>query len=275
MSADEAAGTDRPRQTEPAIDTSVPHSARVWNYWLGGKDNYPVDRALGEEIKKVFPGMPQLATSTRAFLVRAVTHLTQEEGVRQFLDVGTGLPTGNNTHEVAQALAPETDVVYVDHDPLVLAHARALLTSTTVGTTEYIEADLRDTDTILAEARERLDFDRPVALILSGILGHVQDHAEACTLVRHLMAGLPAGSYLVSGDGTHVHGSGAADAEDEYTESGAIPYITRTPRQIEAYFEGLELVEPGVVTVSRWKHEETEFGLPPEVDGYGGVGRKL
>src|SRR3954447_874757 len=161
------------------IDTSVPHSARIWNYWLGGKDNYPVDEAAGDAYTAVFPGIVTIARGSRAFLGRSIRYLVREAGVRQFLDVGTGLPTVDNTHEVAQRLAPESRIVYVDNDPLVLTHARALLTSTPQGATAYEEISLFEPERIIEAAAGTLDREQPIALILSGILGHVTDYDQA------------------------------------------------------------------------------------------------
>src|SRR5690348_8145736 len=171
----EATVTDSssPSSQKPPIDTSVPHSARVWNYWLGGKDHYPVDRLVGDQVMAMFPDITRLARADRAFLGRAVRYLAGDAGIRQFLDIGTGLPTANNTHEVAQGIAPESRIVYVDNDPLVLVHARALLTSTPEGACDYIDADLRETGKILSEAARTLDFARPVALMMLGIVGQV------------------------------------------------------------------------------------------------------
>jgi hypothetical protein len=163
----------------PTLDTSVPHSARVWNYWLGGKDNFAADRAAGDRVREVFPAIVDNARAQRAFLGRAVRHLAADRGIRQFLDLGTGLPTADNTHEIAQSVAPEARVVYVDNDPLVLVHARALLASSPEGVTDYVDADVRDTDLILGEARRVLDFDRPVAVIMLGILGNIPDYDDA------------------------------------------------------------------------------------------------
>ncbi|PDP85357.1 S-adenosyl methyltransferase [Glycomyces fuscus] len=260
----------------PAIDTTVPHSARVWNYWLGGKDNYPVDREAGDQFLKVFPGIARMARASRAFQERAVRHLAGEVGIRQFLDIGTGLPTHNNTHEVAQAVAPDCRVVYVDNDPLVLTHARALLTSTPEGRTQYLHADLYEPEAILEQASELLDLDQPVSLMLLGVLGHVQEYEEAVSIVRRLLAGLPPGSHLTVSEGSNVHSEENVAAQDEYNESGAVPYIPRSPEQIGGYLEGLELVEPGLVPVTRWRPpvRGQEKGLPAEVDQYGGVGRK-
>ena len=258
----------------PPIDTFVPHSARVWNYWLGGKDNYPVDQEAGEAFLKVFPGMAQGARASRAFLGRTVRYLAGEVGIRGFLDIGTGLPTADNTHEVAQVFAPDSRIVYVDNDPLVLAHARALMRGTEQGATEYLHADLREPERILESAAGTLDLDRPVALMLMGILGHVADHDEARDLVRRLMDPLPSGSFLTINDGTNVHSAANVEAHEQYNQSGGTPYVQRSPEEIAAFFEGLELVEPGVVSVTRWRYEENGFGVPPEVDGYGGVARK-
>src|SRR6476469_3481557 len=179
------------------FDTSVPHSARIWNYWLGGKDNFQADREAGDEFLTYYPQQLDKARACRQFLSRAVRYLVQEQGIRQFLDVGTGLPTADNTHEVAQRLAPESRIVYVDNDPLVLAHARILLTSSPEGVTNYIDADLHDPARILAEAGKTLDLTQPVALLLIGVLGHVADVDEARSILRRLLAGLPPGGLLV------------------------------------------------------------------------------
>ncbi len=218
------------QHSPPEIDTSVPHSARVWNYWLGGKDYYPVDQAAGDQFREVFPEIVDAARASRAFLTRAVRYLAGEAGVRQFLDIGTGLPTANNTHQVAQRVAPEARIVYVDNDPLVLTHARALLTSTPEGVTDYADADLGDPDTILEAAAKTLDFTQPVALMLLGILGHVGDYDEARSIVRRLLAALPSGSYLALNDGTNVVNKALVDeAQRAYNESGAVPYHPRKP----------------------------------------------
>ena len=180
------------------IDTSVPHSARIWNYWLGGKDNYPVDREAGDRYVEIFPGIIDLARHSRAFLTRTVRFLAGEAGIRQFLDIGTGLPTVDNTHQVAQRVAPESRIVYVDNDPLVLAHARALLTSTPEGACAYIDADLREPEKILDKAAETLDFSRPIGLMLMGILGHIEDYDEARSIVSRLLDRLPSTLLLVT-----------------------------------------------------------------------------
>ncbi|MFS2292967.1 MAG: SAM-dependent methyltransferase [Actinomadura sp.] len=257
------------------IDTSVPHSARIWNYWLGGKDNYPVDRAAGDQYKETFPGVVDVARASRLFLTRSVRYLAGEAGVRQFLDVGTGLPTVDNTHEVAQRIAPDARIVYVDNDPLVLVHARALLTSTSEGATDYVEADLHEPESILEAAAKTLDLSQPVGLILSGIMGHVPDGDEARSIVRALLGPLPSGSYLSLNDGTSVvAGEAVEEAQDEYNEGGAVPYQLRSPEEIGRFFEGLELVEPGLVSCPLWRPESSRGEDPKPVDAFGAVGRK-
>ncbi|MBD2898314.1 SAM-dependent methyltransferase [Spirillospora sp. NPDC000708] len=258
----------------PVIDTSVPHSARVWNYWLGGKDNYPVDREVGEQVRAVYPGIVDVARHSRAFLGRAVRYLAGEAGIAQFLDIGTGLPTVDNTHEVAQRVNAGCRIVYVDNDPLVLTHARALLSSTPEGACDYISADVRDPDAILERASRTLDLGRPVALMMLGILGNVWDDAEARAIRDRLVGALAPGSFLVLEDGTDkVDPEAAAQAEQTRAEAGD-PYKLRTPEQIAAYFDGLELLEPGVVSVSQWRPEATPWGSPAEVTAFCGVARK-
>lgn len=261
------------REPSSGIDTTVPHSARIWNYWLGGKDNYAVDREAGEAFCQVFPGMVEVARSVRHFLARTVRYLAGEAGIRQFLDIGSGLPTVDNTHEIAQRVAPESRIVYVDNDPLVLAHARALLTGTPPGATDYVDADLHDPDAILAAASGTLDLDRPVGLMLLGIMAHIGDEEEALAILRRLLAALPPGSHLVLSDGTDIDPA-RVEAHRLYNSGGAIPYVLRTPERIAGFFDGLELLEPGVVPVSRWRPEPGPFGPPAEVSTYGGVGRK-
>jgi O-methyltransferase involved in polyketide biosynthesis len=270
-------------QPSPKIDTTVPHSARIWNYWLGGKDNYPIDREVGDEFLAIFPGQVDIARHSRAFLGRAVRYLAGEAGIRQFLDLGTGLPTENNTHEVAQRVAPASRIVYVDNDPLVLAHARALLTSTPEGSTAYVDADLREPELILTQSAETLDFDQPIALMMLGILGHIPDEDGPEEIVAHLVNALPSGSYVVINDGTNVlRGQGEGEPAEEsararairrYAEAGGVSYHLRTPKQIKGFFDGLELVDPGVVSVSRWR-PEAPGSLPAEVDAFCGVARK-
>jgi S-adenosyl methyltransferase len=262
----------------PEIDTSVPHSARIWNYWLGGKDNYPADQEVGDQIAKMFPSIVAMARHDRAFLVRAVRYLAGEVGIRQFLDIGTGLPTMENTHEVAQRVASDSRIVYVDNDPLVLTHARALLTSTPEGACDYIDADLRDPDRILEAAGQTLDFSQPVALMLVAILLHVTSDEEAYATVRRLLEPLAPGSYLVIvHDTADIHGEEIRTAMRFFMEQGGEPLVARSREQITRFFDGLELVEPGLVTTSRWRPEPKPSGEPEdaeEVAQYAGVARK-
>ncbi len=257
------------------IDSTVPQSARVWNYWLGGKDNYMVDRQVGDQIRALNPHIVEIARAARQFLIRAVTYMARDAEIRQFLDIGTGLPTANNTHEVAQAVAPSSHIVYVDHDPLVLAHARALLVSDPRGATSYIDADLREPDKILDLAAGTLDFSRPVALMLMGVLGHITDDDEAYAIVRRLVDALPSGSHLVLYDDTNViRGEAMDEMVRQWNESGQNPRVNRTPQKLERFFHGLHLLEPGVVSVTRWRPDPVEVGEISEVDDFCGVGVK-
>jgi S-adenosyl methyltransferase len=240
------------QQSPDGIDATVPHSARIWNYWLGGKDNYEIDRTVGDQVAELFPGIRETARVSRALQTRIIGYLAVDVGIRQFLDVGTGLPTANNTHEVAQRVAPEARIVYVDNDPLVLVHARALLTSSPEGATYYVDADLRDSDRIMAEAASILDFTQPIALMLNGVIGHLEDDDEARACVRRLVAGLPPGSYLAMSDGTNVD-QGAVRSSDLYKDRGAVPYHMRSPAAFVSFFDGLELVEPGIVPRQDWR----------------------
>jgi hypothetical protein len=260
------------QQEMPKLDTTVPQTARIWNHLLGGKDNFAVDREVGDQIIANLPQLAENARLSRAYLARVVRYLAGEAGVRQFLDIGTGLPTADNTHEVAQQVAPDARIVYVDNDPLVLAHARALLTTSPEGATDYIDADLRDSGTILREAARTLDLSKPVALFLMGILGHIEDDAEAKSIIDKIMAQLPSGSYLAMYDG-----SDTSEANNEavriWNVSANPKYHLRSAARIAGLFEGLELVEPGVVSVTRWKPEPGAEDAP-EIDQYCAVGRK-
>jgi O-methyltransferase involved in polyketide biosynthesis len=259
----------------PKIDTSVPHSARIWNYWLGGKDNYPVDRQAGEQTIAVLPEIVEIARASRQFLVRVVRYLAADAGIRQFLDIGTGLPTVNNTHQVAQELAPESRVVYVDNDPLVLAHARALLTSSPEGVTDYIEADAHDVEEILKGAGATLDFTQPVAITMLGILPFIGDDHEARAIVTRLLAAVPPGSYLaVTHSTSEVSGERVIEAVRQWNEVAPTPYRLRSPEQIAAFFEGMELIEPGVVPCPRWRPEPHDTGNVRDMDEFCALGRK-
>ncbi|MBV9450458.1 MAG: SAM-dependent methyltransferase [Streptosporangiaceae bacterium] len=268
------AGDDLPA----GIDTSIPVSARIWNYWLGGKDFYPVDKEAGDQFAQLFPGVFDLARATRYYIARVVRYLGGEAGIRQFLDIGTGLPSHDNTHEIAQRVAPRSRVVYVDNDPLVLAHARALLTSNVEGTTDYIDADLNHPDALLSIARQKLDFSQPVAIMLMGILGHVgnpgeRDDEVARSIVDKLKAALPSGGYLALYEATDADPA-QNEATRLYNESGAEPYHLRRREQIARFFDGLELVEPGLTPIQDWHPDHSPFGNGTEVPAMGGVARK-
>jgi hypothetical protein len=260
----------------PKIDTSVPHVARVYDYWLGGKNNFAADRETGEEAIRAYPGMRSAVQANRAFLKRSVQYLTEEVGIRQFLDVGTGLPSASNTHEVAQAAAPDSRIVYVDNDPIVLAHARALLTSDPQGATGYLDADARDTGKILTAAAELLDFSQPVALMLLAILQLMTDDDDPYQVVARLTAALPSGSFLVI---THVAGDmgqltpGALEAARLLSELLPQRVNPRNQAQVTKFFDGLELVEPGVVPVQQWRPVSDEEATA-QASLWGGVARK-
>jgi S-adenosyl methyltransferase len=264
---DAAAGT--------GIDTTVSHSARIWDYWLKGKDNYAVDREVGDRIEEMLPDIVRQAREDRLFLGRVVRYLAGEAGIRQFLDIGTGLPTANNTHQVAQRVAPESKIVYVDNDPLVLAHARALLTSTPEGTTDYIHADMHDPENILAGAGRTLDFSQPIAITMLGVLWHVMDNEEAYAIIGRLMEVMPSGSYLALNHPTlEVTGEKMATAIQYWNQYGKPPGTHRTPDELVRFFDGMDLIEPGVVSITRWRPDDTSSGEPEEIDQFGAVGRK-
>lgn len=257
------------------INTLQPHTARIWNYWLGGGDYYEVDRAAGDRIRELHPDIGEYARADRLFLGRAVRHLVAEAGIRQFLDIGTGLPTAENTHEVAQRLAPEARIVYVDNDPLVLAHARALLTSTPEGRTDHLDEDLRNADAILRRAAVTLDFTEPVALMLLGVVIFIGEDEDPYGVVRRLMDALPSGSHLVLSH-TVVHPAMPdVDEAVRFWNAHGTPRLTqRAPAAVARFFDGLQLLEPGVVSCSRWRPEPPDGSGVPEVAMYGGVGRK-
>jgi S-adenosyl methyltransferase len=266
-------GDARANQTPlSGLDTSVPHSARIWNYWQGGRDNYAVDREAGDQYRKTFSGVVEMARSSRVFLARAVRYLAADVGIRQFLDIGTGLPANANTHEVAQGVSSDCRIVYVDNDPLVLAHARALLTSNaSPDSVAYVDADVRDPANILGIAAKSLDFTQPIGLMLFGILGHIPDDELVLTIVRHLVGALPSGSYLALYDGSDVDQE-AVLAQEQYNDSGAVPYRFRSPELIGRFFDGLELVDPGLVPCPQWRAAGSDD--PGEVVTRCGVARK-
>ncbi|HTT52650.1 MAG TPA: SAM-dependent methyltransferase [Streptosporangiaceae bacterium] len=238
----------------PPLDTSVPHIARVYDYWLGGKDNFPADRELAEQFIAADPSVIAGVRSNRAFLGRAVHYLVAEAGIRQFLDIGTGIPTANNTHEVAQRAGPDTRVVYVDNDPIVLAHARALLTGSPAGATGYVDADLRDTGTILAAAAQTLDFSQPVAVMLVGVLHCIPDEDSPGKIVGRLMDTVPAGSYLtISHPASDIHPDEMARGAALMNRSLAGSITFRPHGEVASFFAGLELVPPGLVSTTQWR----------------------
>jgi O-methyltransferase involved in polyketide biosynthesis len=266
-------GPDRAAEPPP-LDTTIPHPARIYDYWLGGKDNYEADRKAAEQVITTQPSILATVRANRAFLRRAVQYLAGEVGIRQFLDIGTGLPTNENTHQIAQAITPESRIVYVDNDPIVLAHARALLTTTAEGATAYIQADARDTDTILREACQTLDLSQPVAVMMLGLLHYIPDADGPLQIVSRLMDGVAPGSYLAISEATRDIDT------DSITESAArfnaqrvaAPFTPRTRAEIARYFSGMDLVAPGLVPLPQWR------GLANpahQIPAYAAIARKL
>jgi hypothetical protein len=257
----------------PSYDTTVAHPARVYDYWLGGKDNYQADRDIAKEVIATQPSILASVRANRAFLGRAVSYLAGEAGIRQFLDIGTGLPTASNTHEVAQLAAPDARVVYVDNDPIVLAHSQALLTSTPEGATAYIQADARDPQSILLQAADTLDFTQPVAVMMLAILHFIPDSDDPGGIVSRIMDAVAPGSYLTITAATRdIDTEQITRAADDYnSQRVAVPFIPRTHAQIAGYFSGLDLVEPGLVPLQRWRASSDPGD---RVTAYGGVAWK-
>jgi hypothetical protein len=268
----ELPGDARPQRDEaPSFDVTRPHPARVYDYWLGGKDNYEADRVAAREVIAAMPNILPTARANRAFLRRAVQYLVEEAGIRQFLDIGTGLPTAHNTHEVAQQIAPESRIVYVDNDPIVLAHARALLTSSPEGATAYLEADARDPEKILHEAARTLDFSQPVAVILLAIMQFIPDSDGPFQIVSRLMDAVPPGSYLAMSNATLDFDPSGSPGADLYNARVAARLTPRTRTQIARFFDGLDLVEPGLVPLPQW---HALASPTQQVSLYAAVGRK-
>jgi hypothetical protein len=256
------------------IDTTVAHPARVYDYWLGGKDNFAADREAGEQAVKAYPDLVVAVRANRAFLGRAVRYLAGEAGVRQFLDIGTGIPTANNTHEVAQSVAPDSRIVYADNDPMVLAHARALLRGTPEGATAYLEADLRDVPRILDGAARTIDFSQPVAVMLMAVLQYIPDFDDPNRIVSKLMAAVPSGSYLViSHPASDINTEQVAESMQRYNERAVGAAIPRTRADVTRFFTGLELLAPGLVPIPKWRPETPAAGTT-SIAMWGGVGRK-
>ena len=263
-----------PSEHLAGLDTSVAHPARVYDYWLGGTDNFAADREAAERVLAVAPGLRFRVRANRAFLGRATRYLAAEAGIRQFLDIGTGIPAAGNTHEVAQRAAPDSRVVYVDNDPIVLLHAQALLRGSSEGATDYLQADLRDPGVILDRAAGVLDFGRPVAVMLLGVLHLIQDAEDPWDIVARLMAATPAGSFLtISHPAIDIHHT-QADAQRVYNERVATPQTLRTREQVARFFTGLELVEPGLVQVHQWRPDPGDAVPEGTVSAHGAVGRK-
>jgi hypothetical protein len=249
--------------------------ARVYDFWLGGKDNFAADRAVAEQVAAAYPDVRAAVRAQRAFLARAVHFLVTEAGIRQFLDIGTGLPSADNTHQVAQRAAPASRVVYVDNDPIVLAHARVLLTSSPEGATSYIDADLRATAAILERAGDILDFGQPVAVMLLGILQGIPDQDEPGATAAMILAMIAPGSYLaISQIASDVAADEVAEGVQRYNQQAAVPVAARTHAEVCQFFAGLELVEPGVVQVHRWRPGTGNLGNGHNLAIYAGVGRK-
>jgi hypothetical protein len=264
--------SETPVEALQKLDTNVAHSARVYDYWLGGKDNFAADREAGDRIIAIRPAIRSDVRENRAFLRRAVRFLTAEAGVRQFLDIGTGLPSAGNTHEIAQEVAPDARVVYTDNDPLVLAHARALLTGKP-GSTAYLDADLREPDSILRDAAKSLDFSKPVAVMLVAVLHHITDETDPASIIATLMAAVPPGSHLVvSHPAADVQEEAVAQVAVQYNQHVATGQTRRTHDQVTRFFDGLELLPPGVVQTPQWRPDTPPSGS--QVPMWAGVGRK-
>jgi trans-aconitate methyltransferase len=258
----------------PDFDTSVPHIARVYDYWLGGTDNFPADRAMGERTMQAYPNLALSVRANRAFLARAVRFLVTEGGIRQFLDIGTGIPTANNTHEVAQRIAPASRIVYVDHDPVVLAHAKSLLTSTPEGATAYLNADLRDPDKILAAAADTLDLSQPVAVMLIAVMHFIGDDADASAIMNRLMGACVPGSFVaLSHAASDIDAEQMAEMVRRLNQSTAEKTTLRDRPGVTRLFDGLELVAPGVIRAAEWRPDSPADAASPAAL-WAGVARK-
>jgi hypothetical protein len=262
-------------QERPNFDTGVAHIARVYDYWLGGKDNYAADRRAGDAALEAYPYIAAGVRANRAFLARVVRYLAGEAGIRQYLDIGTGIPTANNTHEVAQAVEPDSRVVYVDNDPIVLSHARALLTTSAGGATAYLDADFRDIDKILEDASQTLDFSQPVAIMLIAILHLIDDEADPYHTVAKLIDAVPSGSYLaISHLSSDIEASAArTEAHDRLRQLMHERQTLRSHDEVASFFAGLEMVEPGLVRIPEWRPDH-EAEAKSRSALWGGVARK-
>ena len=261
---------------QPVFDTSVANPARIWDYWLGGKDHFEADREAADKVIEVLPTMPLLARLARRQQIDTVRLLAGRYGIRQFLDIGTGLPTADNTHEIAQRAAPEARIVYVDNDPVVISHARALLTSSPEGATDYLQADLRDTAAVLTGAARTLDFGQPVAVLFMGVLHFIPDADDPYRIVARMMDATVAGSYLVIGHGaSDIQADAVPEMTRRYNARSSASLTLRTRDQVARFFDGLELIGPGLVPLSQWwPADEVDAGAASGVIGYCGMARK-
>jgi S-adenosyl methyltransferase len=267
-------GTGPDRDQPPGLGTGVASAARMWNYWIGGTDNFPADREAGDRVLAAMPALPLVARMLRRFLITTVDELTAA-GIRQFLDIGTGLPTADNTHEVAQRAAPESRIVYVDHDPQVIEQARALLTSSAAGQTDYIQADLRDWAAISAGAQRILDFSRPVAVLLIAVLHFILDAEDPHRLVTRMMADLAPGSYLVIGHAASDIGAGPAAAmASSYNASAALTITPRDRAAVTRFFDGLEMTGQGLMPLDQWRGLSPATVAGAGLSCYCGIARK-
>jgi hypothetical protein len=256
-------------------DVGRPNTARMWNYWIGGNDNYAADRAAAEAVIAAFPALPAIARRARRFLVDVVQQLATVHGVRQFLDIGSGLPTADNTHEVAQRAAPDSRVLYVDNDPVVIAHARALLTSAPEGKTDFIQADLRDAETILAQAARTLDLGQPVAILLIAVLHFIGEEDDPYAIVARLMDAVPSGSYLAIGHAaSDIRPANTEDGFRIYNERSPVQLTPRSRQQIDSLVAGLDPVGPGMVPLSKWFQAQPTASDGADLTGYCGLMRK-
>jgi hypothetical protein len=275
LTGEGSAGRSEPTELPVLIDTSKAHQARIYDYWLGGKDNFAVDREAAEQALAAYPGLRRGVRAQRAFLGNAVRYLAGTVGVRQFLDIGTGIPTANNTHEVAQAVDSEARVVYVDNDPMVLAHARALLTGTRPGTTNYLDTDLRDTEAVLTGAAALLDFREPVAVLMIGVLQLIPDTDNPRAIVARLMEAVPSGSWLaLFHPASDILADEIGEAARRVNVRSANTVTLRSHSEVEQFFDGLEVLDPGLVQVHRWRPESAAPDMDDEVAGYAGLARK-
>jgi O-methyltransferase involved in polyketide biosynthesis len=259
----------------PDLDTNVANAARMWNYWIGGKDNFLADREAGDQVLEAMPALPLVARSLRRFLSTTVDELTAA-GVRQFLDIGTGLPTADNTHDVAQRVAPESRIVYVDHDPVVIRHAQALLTSSPEGKTDYIQADLRDWATISAGAQRTLDFSRPVAVLMIAVVHFILDAEDPHGMVSRIMADLAPGSYLaIAHAASDIEADTAAAMARSYNATASLTITPRDGATVARFFDGLEMTGPGLLPLAQWWGPSPAAASDPtEMSCYCGIARK-